>query len=185
MTRRRSLVARAGRVMATVLVTALLAAPTAAAQISADEPESTPRPTHCTDTGREAGTPLPTQLPESECIALLVLHHDTGGSDWVTAEGWATDTDPCTWYGVLCSNGHVLALYLPSNGLTGALPAELAALQDARVFVFVRNEISSIPDSLSDLDELRALILDSNLLTRIPTSIGGLAGLQTLSLIHI
>ena len=68
------------------------------------------------------------EIPQEECQALVALYTGTDGPGWKNSTGWlATDT-PCGWSGVLCYGGHVTALSLWGNQLSGAIPPELGGL---------------------------------------------------------
>lgn len=65
-----------------------------------------------------------------ERTALTSIYEATGGSGWRSAENW-NEGDPCWdyWYGVTCDeHGHVIALELSDNRLTGSLPSSLGLL---------------------------------------------------------
>ncbi|XP_057418010.1 probable inactive receptor kinase At5g16590 [Lotus japonicus] len=73
-----------------------------------------------------------------------------------------TNPRPCSWQGVVCTNGRVTALHLPRMGLSGKLPA-----------------------GLGNLTKLQTLSLRFNALTGpIPVDLGNLAHLDTLTLEH-
>lgn len=63
-------------------------------------------------------------IPGDELRALLELYDALGGERWRRRAGWKQPTaDPETWFGVEVMLGHVVALELPANELSGALPA--------------------------------------------------------------
>ena len=53
-----------------------------------------------------------TQIPESECNALMALYTATNGPGWTNNTGWDVPENPCEFYGVSCSGGHVTWLNL-------------------------------------------------------------------------
>ena len=59
-----------------------------------------------------------TEIPVSECDALLALHAATDGANWITRTGWLETDTPCSWFGVTCTGGFVTALSLYGNNLT-------------------------------------------------------------------
>ena len=63
------------------------------------------------------------QIPESECLALISLYDATDGPMWRLRYGWKQTNRPCTsWYGVTCENNHVKSIELYNNRLWGNLP---------------------------------------------------------------
>lgn len=49
---------------------------------------------------------------------------------WTSDDGWATDTDECTWFGIECDDdGLVVKIVLRDNGMTGLIPPEIALLK--------------------------------------------------------
>ena len=63
-----------------------------------------------------------TDVPESECNALVALYNSTDGENsWVNKTNWLQSNTVCTWFGVGCTAGHVSTLQLPANGLNGQL----------------------------------------------------------------
>jgi hypothetical protein len=122
-------------------------------------------------------------IPVSECNALQYLYDTTNGPNWVHQSGWFRNTTPCTWYGVLCNNGHVFALGLGGNGLAGAVPSVLDALTGLAALDLSGNQLSGfIPGDLGNLGALQTLNLSGNRLSGlIPPTLGSahaLAGLQ-------
>jgi hypothetical protein len=72
-------------------------------------------------------------IPISECEALVALYTATAGPEWITSTNWLTMSDtvsPCDWYGVTCANGQVTALDLTGNRLTGPVPRAMCSLAD-------------------------------------------------------
>jgi len=125
------------------------------------------------------------QIPPVERTALIALYNSTDGSNWSNNSNWlgAVDTE-CTWYGVSCGVGHVIQLQLPSNRLSGVIPAELGNLSSLWNLKLNSNQLSgSIPTELGDLSNLQYLILYANSLSgSIPTELGNLAKLRQLQL---
>ncbi|MBI1299712.1 hypothetical protein GC175_32710 [bacterium] len=69
-----------------------------------------------------------TEILREECLALVWLYLHTQGRNWTYQDGWLTEVSPCTWYGVLCTDGHVTELVLNGNNLQGSLPPEIGDL---------------------------------------------------------
>ena len=83
-----------------------------------------------------------TAIPAQECVALVTLYSATGGQNWVHQTGWLIDENPCNWYGVSCVEGHVSALDLFSNNLTGELPLEIGNLGELKTLTLNSNALT-------------------------------------------
>ena len=54
-----------------------------------------------------------TEIPKTECEALVALYNSTNGPGWTNKAGWLCTNTPCSWYGVhLRSRTHGLRLEL-------------------------------------------------------------------------
>ncbi len=141
--------------------------------------------------------------------ALLALHASTNGAAWTNKTGWggAAGTE-CSWFGVSCSDGHVVRLVLGGNQLAGTLPAELGNLTSLTELSLGNNQLTGtlpqamtgmtalqhlylwgnqfsgpLPAWLSELDTLKALSLSANQFSGpIPAELGDLDLLETLHL---
>lgn len=148
------------------------------------------------------------EIPGTECQALVELYNGTGGPAWTTRTNWLATNTPCSWFGVTCSGGHVTRLSLYSNHLVGAMPASLGNLSALQTLALSQNQLTgaipstlgslanlqtlflfanqlngAIPGSLGSLSHLTHLLLAGNQLTGgIPSALGGLASLQELAL---
>ncbi|MEN8220437.1 MAG: hypothetical protein ABFS56_29630, partial [Pseudomonadota bacterium] len=47
-----------------------------------------------------------TEIPSTECQALIALYNSTDGANWSNKTGWNLTNTPCSWYGIQCSGGH-------------------------------------------------------------------------------
>jgi len=126
------------------------------------------------------------EISLAECTALAALFNNTTGSSWTHNTGWKATSLPCEWYGVTCSNGHVTALNLGYNHLSGPLPAELGNLTSLTNLELFSNQLSgSLPTQLGSLTKLTGLDMGGNKLSgSIPTQLGSLAKLTWLNLSH-
>eukprot|EP00960_Hanusia_phi_P073648 768058-Hanusia_phi.AAC.8 len=58
--------------------------------------------------------------------ALALLFTSTNGANWKRSDGWG-GSDPCSFYGVTCRGGAVVAVRLPANNLQGIIPSSFAS----------------------------------------------------------
>jgi Leucine-rich repeat (LRR) protein len=123
-----------------------------------------------------------TQIPQTECEALVALYNTTGGDYWTYNANWLVTNKPSDWYGVSVSSGHVTGIHLDSNQLTGSIPPELGNLAALERLYLFKNQLSgSIPPELGNLTALEHLYLYENQLTgSIPPELGNLTALQEL-----
>lgn len=92
-------------------------------------------------------------IPVDECGALVAIYVATGGENWINKEGWLEAPDPCSWHGVSCSEGKVVALDLYSNNLTGTLPLEIGGFPDMKTLTINGNPLSGpIPLTITFMD---------------------------------
>ncbi len=102
------------------------------------------------------------QIPQSECEALVDFYVSTNGSNWKNHTGWNETDAPCDWFGVSCSGGHVINLYLYNKKLSGSIPESLGNLSNLRSLDLHSNQLNgSIPESLGNLSHLQSLYLYS------------------------
>jgi concanavalin A-like lectin/glucanase superfamily protein/fibronectin type III domain protein/Leucine Rich Repeat (LRR) protein len=125
-----------------------------------------------------------TGIPTSECNALQYLYDTTNGPNWTHQDGWFRTATPCSWYGIICSNGHVFLLSLANNGLSGPFPPVLDGLTGLAALDLSANQLSgSLPPGLGNLAALQSLNVSANQLSgSIPTTFGNLHALQALQL---
>ncbi len=104
-----------------------------------------------------------TEIPQAECEALTALYMHGGGPGWVDDAGWLETAAPCGWAGISCEAGHVSALRLRANGVTGSLAPELADLTRLGTLDLAGNHLAGgIPPTLGSLTGLTYLNLASN-----------------------
>ena len=131
-----------------------------------------------------------TEIPRSECEALVALFTSTNGANWLDKNGWLVTNTPCSWHGVTCAGGHVTRLELWRNRLDGTIPAELSNLDDLAFLTLSGNNPQyggnlrgGIPAELGSLSSLLILYLyDNELVGAIPSTLGSLALLEGLVL---
>jgi Leucine-rich repeat (LRR) protein len=125
-----------------------------------------------------------TEIPSSECNALVALYNSTNGSGWGNKTGWLVSNTPCSWFGITCSNGHVIEIFFNNNQLRGSIPSDLGNLTNLINLELSMNQLSgSIPAELGNLTNLMNLRLYTNQLTGgIPAELGSLTNLTELDL---
>jgi hypothetical protein len=130
------------------------------------------------------GSNVVTGVSTAECRGLADLYLATNGASWTNSSGWLTSRDACSWYGVFCSNGHVVALALPSNNLIGTLPsAALSSFAQMITLDLSGNHLAGAVPLLSYQTALKSLSLANNAFTGdFPGSVGSAGGLQVLLL---
>lgn len=131
----------------------------------------------------EKRVPDPCTDPDRDVLA--VLYHAAGGPNWHRRSGWLGDGPLNGWQGVTTDSfGRVIGLTLEGNNLSGALPAEVGALDALTGLSLGDNALSGpLPQSLGNLVLLEHLDLGGNPLTGpVPLS---LSGLEHLELLHL
>jgi hypothetical protein len=125
-----------------------------------------------------------TEIPQSECQALLAIYNSTNGPGWSNQGGWLTNNTPCSWDVVICQDGHVTGLGLDHNQLSGPLPPELGQLANLQSLDLEQNQLNGpLPPELGQLAHLQYLDLSHNALSGpLPPELGQLANLETLLL---
>lgn len=137
------------------------------------------------------------ELERVQRFALSVFYFSTNAvpndffpspDPWTSAELWLSNRSECEWEGVRCENGMVTEIVLPSHGLCGGLPEELALLSESlRVFdvsgnfIYINGEALQTP--LDSLANLQVLDLQDNYLVNLaglPPSWSSLTSLQKL-----
>ncbi len=131
------------------------------------------QPTFCDNVG---------EIPGGECQALLALYESTDGGHWADNSGWVMTYTPCSWYGVTCAGGHVSALSLPTNQLTGNIPSELGGVASLQYLYLNGNQLNgAIPPQLGSLTNLLDLSVQNNALSgEVPAELASLVNLSVL-----
>ena len=125
-----------------------------------------------------------TEIPTSECEALVVLYTTTDGDNWTENTDWLVTNTPCSWFGITCESNNVLDLSLPNNNLVGSIPTELGDLSALEQLNLSGNVLSgSLPIELTGITTLWELQLSANQLDgTIPIELGDMPALQHLFL---
>lgn len=125
-----------------------------------------------------------TDVPQTECEALVALYESTNGAGWKYNTNWLTTTTVEDWWEVYVSDGHVISVALSLNNLTGRIPKELSQLSAMWALHLHSNQLSgSIPPELGQIRALSSLKLNDNQLSgSIPKELGQIINLQYLYL---
>ncbi|GMH31127.1 hypothetical protein Nepgr_032970 [Nepenthes gracilis] len=120
-----------------------------------------------------------------EVVALMAIKSELK-DPYNVLENWDINSvDPCSWRMVTCSpDGHVSALGLPSQSLSGSLSPGIGNLMNLQSVLLQNNAISGpIPSEIGKLERLQTLDLSNNSFNGlIPSSIGDLKSLNYLRL---
>ena len=129
---------------------------------------------------------LQTEIPLTECEALVALYTNTNGTNWTDspANNWNITNTPCSWTDIQCTGGNIIILNRNTKNLVGTLPTELGNLTQLRTLSLSNNQLTGpIPSELKNLNKLRILSLSNNQLTgAIPAELGNLTNLKILGL---
>lgn len=104
----------------------------------------------------------------TEGLALLKFRDGIDSDPFGFLSGWnndgeAADLDPCSWFGVECSDGKVVILNLRDLCLGGTLAPELGKLTNIKSIILRNNSFyGTIPQEIGDLEELEVLDLGYN-----------------------
>ncbi len=127
-----------------------------------------------------------TEIPQSECEALVAFYTSTDGDNWRNKTGWLQTNTPCSWFGVTCDAGHVSRLEMDQNISNGSLSPELAHLTELKVLWLTYNGLAGeIPAEIGNLPHLLSLNLSGSLFNGpIPATLGNLTNLEGLFLYY-
>ncbi|KAK4761991.1 hypothetical protein SAY87_029875 [Trapa incisa] len=119
-------------------------------------------------------------------LVFLMAYHNMGSCWCINEEGWALlrlkntiksdpsgalkswhendgEANPCSWFGVECSDGKVVVLNLKDLCLEGTLAPEIGYLTHIKSIILRNNSFSGIiPDEIGELEELEVLDLGYN-----------------------
>lgn len=125
-----------------------------------------------------------TDVPQTECEALVALYNSTNGAGWTNKDNWLVSTVVGDWFGITVSSRRVIRIDLYSNNLVGMIPSEIDSLINLQGLSLNTNQLSgAIPPELGSLTNLQELSLNSNQLSgSIPPELGNLTNLQYLYL---
>ncbi|KAH1267540.1 putative LRR receptor-like serine/threonine-protein kinase [Glycine max] len=118
-------------------------------------------------------------VPSNEVWALRSFKEAVYEDPYQVLSNWDTvESDPCNWFGVLCTmvRDHVIKLNISGSSLKGFLAPELGQITYLQALILHGNNfIGTIPRELGVLESLKVLDLGMNQLTGpIPPEIGNL-----------
>lgn len=109
---------------------------------------------------------------KSDRDILLAFFKATGGVTWRNNDFWSSKAHVCDWFGVACSDGHVIMVNLPSNGLSGTVPSEIYSLERLQVLRLNENpDLTTAFNNIANAKTLQDLSISG-------TKIGSLKGLE-------
>lgn len=117
------------------------------------------------------------EIPQTECEVLVAM--GSANSSFGQADWFETNT-PCSWQGVQCSNGSIVALDLDDRGLDN-LPSTIENLANLSVLSLDFNNLPTLPSEIGNLTNLTSLQVPFNGLDSLPPEIGNLANLLDLN----
>jgi len=123
-------------------------------------------------------------IDEEEYNALVEFYNSTNGTSWSDKTNWLSHQNVSEWYGITATDGHITAINLSENNLSGTLPTEIGVFSNLITLNLDHNAISGeIPAEIGNLSNLAELNLWINKLTgNIPTELGNLTNLTVLDI---
>jgi len=133
------------------------------------------------DCGGANCPPCPCEHPD--LLGLESLYNNTNGGEWINNEGWLSNCDPCSWFGVNCVNDRVKTITLKNNNLTGELTPLLGQLSELTQLDFSNNNLQGhFSSSILVANKLVSIQLQNNQLSgEIPHNINDLQSLILLN----
>ncbi|KAG8390135.1 hypothetical protein BUALT_Bualt01G0052000 [Buddleja alternifolia] len=101
-----------------------------------------------------------------EGVALLRFKEKIVSDPYEALSNWNDEVgveNPCSWFGVECSQGYVVMLILRNNSFSGVIPKEIANLKELEVLDLGYNNFrGQLPRQLGDNFSMTILLLDNN-----------------------
>ncbi len=124
--------------------------------------------------------------PTADRDVLARIYDAMDGRHWFNTGNWLTEAPLREWYGIDAdAQGKVIRINLSHNRLSGAIPADIVALDKLEELnlLGIDSKGAPIPPELGELPNLRKLILGSiRAAGSIPPQLGNLARLEVLEI---
>lgn len=119
-----------------------------------------------------------TDIPSTECEALINLYTNTDGTNWSNTTNWLTTGNICgNWYGITCDAGHITQIDLSNNNLSWTV--ELTGWLEGLTLINLGNNwLNTI--TITNIPSLQSLFLNTNRTQNV--NLAGLIGLNYLNL---
>eukprot|EP00562_Extubocellulus_spinifer_P013816 CAMPEP_0178558590 /NCGR_PEP_ID=MMETSP0697-20121206/10490_1 /TAXON_ID=265572 /ORGANISM="Extubocellulus spinifer, Strain CCMP396" /LENGTH=2669 /DNA_ID=CAMNT_0020191701 /DNA_START=259 /DNA_END=8268 /DNA_ORIENTATION=- len=109
------------------------------------------------------------------------IYYAASGAQWNDNDGWTTDADVCSWYGVSCDgNSNVISLDLSDNNLEGSIPSDIFKLSSLTELDLQSNDITFSFAGIENAAKLSTLYLSQTGLD----SIEGIGMARSLKVFH-
>lgn len=117
-----------------------------------------------------SGGSVPPYMGQTSCLTdekererhiLELFFNAVGGGKWKKKDGWLSEQDYCSWYGVECVDSTVSSIALGSNNLAGTPPEELFELRSLKYLWLYSNPIDFQFVGIGKALKLENLRLDS------------------------
>ncbi len=102
-----------------------------------------------------------TEIPQTECEALVAIYLSTDGDNWNNNSGWLATNQPCSWFARLVFEMCNIK-YCEGNSLNNRLPPEIGDLSSLQHLDLSNNQQTSLPPEIGDLSSLINLYLYNN-----------------------
>ncbi|XP_019053846.1 PREDICTED: pollen receptor-like kinase 3 [Nelumbo nucifera] len=104
-------------------------------------------------------TSLALAIPESDSLLKLKKSFVNANA----LDSWVLGSSPCSWTGIVCSEGNITGLRLGRLGLSGSIDIDaLAEIQSIRTISFVNNSFSGSIPEFNRLGALKSMYLSGN-----------------------
>jgi hypothetical protein len=82
---------------------------------------------------------------ETDSLELINFFSASNGNSWINRNNWNTGR-LADWFGITEKGGRIIAINMPSNGVTGTVPASIVSLLALKTFNISSNAVTSVPD---------------------------------------
>lgn len=121
---------------------------------------------------------------------LMQLYDATGGASWNNNDGWGSQDNYCTWYGVSCplhTTQDVTEVMLSKNNLVGTIPATIGMINTLKNLDLSNNKLSgSLPPVFGNMPNLVMLDVSYNSISgSIPSHLVNFTNWPTLRILNL